>query len=429
MAEALAQVALTWLGKIWDAILVKVGEYLATPIGRQFTYMFYFNNNIMELEIQLEKLKTTRQDVEMGVDETHRNCRVLGSNVETWLKSVNEVTTEVERIIQDKAKVKEGCLNGWCPNLKLRYSLSRKAVEKTEVVINLKADGVSYSKSSYNPSLTTMVTITNGDFTEFESRRLIMKEIFEALQHDKINLIGIYGTGGVGKTTMVKEVAKRAKEDNLIDEVAMAIVGQNPDLTNVQACIADMLGLELGDKTSPIMRASLLRRRLLQDNKKVIVILDDIWADQFDLHGMSTDLHGIGFPLGGANKNFKMLYTSRTRDLWHDLRTKKEIHLDLLSEEEAWRLFREKAGDSTDSPDLKPIAEQIVNECGRLPSALVLVGTALSKKSGRNYIKQIWEAMLDRLSCARSTRVDEDPLQEVQEEFATVANALAKKNH
>ncbi|KAG5555903.1 hypothetical protein RHGRI_006526 [Rhododendron griersonianum] len=384
------------LGKIGEVILGKVGDNLVAPIQ----HMCYFNSNITELETQLKGLKRTREDVQMGVDENRRKVRVVGRTVEAWLTIADEVTTEAEGIIQDKAKVMEGCLNGWCPNLKLRYSLSRKAVKKTKEVVDLKADGVWYTQSSYSPPLPCLETITNRDFMGFESRRLIMEEIIKALKHDEINLIGVCGMGGVGKTTMVNEVAQRAKEDNHFDEVAIAVVSQEPNLTYVQACIADMLGLKnLRDMESPIARADLLRRRLLQDNKKVLVILDDIWVE--------FDLQAMGIPLEGADKNFKVLYTSRNQDLWRDLRTKKEIPLEVLSKDEAWQLFREKVGNSADAPDLRPIAEQIVDECGCLPLALVLIGSALLKKSGRNAIKKIWEHMLDRLTCATSTLVDE----------------------
>ncbi|KAG5555889.1 hypothetical protein RHGRI_006516 [Rhododendron griersonianum] len=392
MAEAI-------LGKIGEVILGKVGDNLVAPIQ----HMCYFKSNITELETQLKGLKRTREDVRMGADENRRKVRVVGRTVEAWLTIAGEVTTEAEGIIQDKAKVMEGCLNGWCPNLKLRYSLSRKAVKKTKEVVDLKVDGVWYTQSSYSPPLPCLETITNRDFMGFESRRLIMEEIIKALKHDEINLFGVCGMGGVGKTTMVNEVAKRAKEHNYVDEVAIAVVGQKPILTDVQACIADTLGLEnLRDLESPIARAELLRRRLLQDNKKVLVILDDIWVE--------FDLQAMGIPLEGADKNFKVLYTSRTRDLWHDLRTKKEIPLEVLSKDEAWQLFREKAGDSADAPDLQPIAKQIVDECGCLPLALVLIGRALSKKSGRNYNKEeeIWKGTLDRLTCTGSTPADKD---------------------
>ncbi|KAF7151349.1 hypothetical protein RHSIM_Rhsim02G0094600 [Rhododendron simsii] len=394
-----ALIAITCLGKIAGSLLVKIGDYVVAPMGRQFTYMFCFNSNITEVEAQLKELEVTRKGVQMGVDYNRRKVRVIGPNVEAWLKSANEVTIEVGGIIQEKPKVKEGCLNGWCPNIKMRYSLSRKAVKTTEVIIDLQARGVQYTQSSYSPPPPCLETILNRDFTGFESRSVTMEEIIKALKHDHFNLIGVCGMGGVGKTTMVNEVAKRAKEENHFDEVAMAVVSKDPNLTNVQACIADMLGLKLVDRDSPMVRADLLRKRLLQDNKKVLVILDDIWED--------FDLQAMGIPLECANTNFKLLYTSRTQDLWHDVQTKKEIPLQLLSEDEAWQLFREKAGDSADARDLHPIAKQIVNECGGLPLALVLIGGVLSTKSGRNPIKEIWEGMLDRLICASCTPANE----------------------
>ncbi|KAG5555911.1 hypothetical protein RHGRI_006534 [Rhododendron griersonianum] len=389
MAEAIP-------GKIGEVILGQVGDNLVAPIQ----HMCYFNSNITELETQLKGLKRTREDVQRGVVENRRKVRVVGRTVEAWLTIADEVTTEAEGIIQDKAKVKEGCLNGWCPNLKLRYSLSRKAVKKTNEVVDLMAKGVQYTQSSYSPPPPCLDTITNRDFMGFESRRHIMEEIIKALKHDEINLIGVCGMGGVGKTTLVKEVAKIAKEDNHFHEVAMAVVSQKPNLTNVQASIAEMLGLtNLHDKKNPIVRADLLRRRLLQDNKKVLIILDDIW-EQFDLQDM-------GIPLEDADKNIKLLYTSRTQDLWRNLQTKKEIPLEVLLKDEAWQLFREKAGDSADAPDLQPIAKRIVNECGCLPLALVLIGCTLSKKSGGNHTKEIWEEMLDRLTRTSSTSANE----------------------
>ncbi|XP_058205120.1 disease resistance protein RPS2-like isoform X2 [Rhododendron vialii] len=375
-------------------------DRLIAQIRPPFTYMCCFNSNIMELETRFRDLETTRQGVQMGVDEVRRQVRFVGPNVEAWLNRVNEVTIEVEEIIQYKAIVNEGCINGWCPNLPLRYSLNKKAVMMTKVIVCLQDDGILYTQSSYSPPPAGMMTITVRGFMEFESRRLNMEEIIMALKHDEINLIGVCGMGGVGKTTLVNEVAERVKEDNHFDEVAMAVLGPCPNLTYVQACMADMLGLKdrLLNIESPIVRADLLRRRLLQDNKKVLVILDDIWEE--------FDLQAIGIPLEGTNKKMKTLYTSRTQNLWLHLPTKKEICLELLSKDEAWQLFKEKAGDSADAQDLKPIAKQIVNECGRLPLALVLIGRALSKKSGRNAIKEIWKDMFHRLTCASSTPAD-----------------------
>ncbi|KAI7990980.1 Disease resistance protein [Camellia lanceoleosa] len=108
--------------------------------------------------------------------------------------------------------------------------------------------------------------------------------------------------GGVGKTTMVKHVAKRVEEEKLFNKVAMAVVSQEPNLKQVQIGIAEMLGLKL-DMENKIVRSIRLHERLLQNDKKILVILDDIWEE--------FDLEDWGFPLeGGNNKSCKILFTS-----------------------------------------------------------------------------------------------------------------------
>uniref|UniRef100_A0A2N9GI16 CCHC-type domain-containing protein n=1 Tax=Fagus sylvatica TaxID=28930 RepID=A0A2N9GI16_FAGSY len=209
-------------------------------------------------------------------------------------------------------------------------------------------------------------------FKAFESRISIMKDVFEALRDDKINMIAICGMGGIGKTTMAKEVAKRAKDDKLFDEVAIAVVSQNQDLRKIQGQIADMLGLEL-KKESEAGRADQLKSRLML-SKSVLVILDDVWD--------VLNLEEVGIPYGGQHNRCKILLTSRRKEACNQMRSQKIVAIKDLSKEEAWNLFREMAGNCVDTPDLRPTAEEVAKECGGLPVAVVTVGRALDIRAG-----------------------------------------------
>ncbi|KAM5582469.1 hypothetical protein ABKV19_002739 [Rosa sericea] len=86
---------------------------------------------------------------------------------------------------------------------------------------------------------------SSGDFEAFEATRQAMIELMKALQNDEITAIGVYGMGGVGKTTMVKHVGTQAQENGLFHHVIMAVVSQKPDLKRIQGALADLLGLKL----------------------------------------------------------------------------------------------------------------------------------------------------------------------------------------
>ncbi|KAL7197621.1 hypothetical protein ACSBR2_020206 [Camellia fascicularis] len=365
------------------AILGRIGENLVDPIGRQFGYLFCFNRNIQNLQTQHDVLKATREGVQLGVTEARNNVRIVEPLAEAWLINANIKIAEAETTIEFKAQVQKGCLKGWCWP---RYSLSRNAAKLTQDLVHLHTEGIKYTQLSHSPPPPSIQSLPSTGFKGFESRNLIVKQIIEALKDDEINLVGLCGMGGVGKTTMVKHVAKLVEEEKLLNEVAMAVVSQEPNFIQVQSCIADMLGLKLDDRESPIARASLLRKRLLLDNKKILVILDDIWEE--------FDLEELGFPLeGGSNKSCKILFTSRNRNLWKGIQNKRYIPLEVLVGEEPWHLFREKVGDCADDLDLLPLAKQIVNECGGLPLALVTIGRALTNEHNQRH----WNNALQQL--------------------------------
>ncbi|KAF5945000.1 hypothetical protein HYC85_015228 [Camellia sinensis] len=298
---------------------------------------------------QVQKLETMRDVVQLQVDAARRNVEIVGNDVEEWLTSVDIIREAADRIISDKAEIQKGCLN-----LKSRYALSRKATKWTQVAVELRRDG-KFKKVSCSALPVGIESLSSRSFKEFESRVSTMNEIIETLKNDQISMIGICGMLGMGK-----EVAKKVKEDNLFDEIVMSVVSQKAELSKIQRDIAEMLDLQL-EEQNPIVRAGRLCKRL-ENNKKILVILDDVWAE--------FNVEALGFPLGGGSKGFKILFISRNRYLWSRVQTKIDISLDVLHEEEAWNLLRDKVGNSATTPDPQPISKEIVEECGRLPLAL-----------------------------------------------------------
>ncbi|KDO40609.1 hypothetical protein CISIN_1g0029391mg, partial [Citrus sinensis] len=211
-----------------------------------------------------------------------------------------------------------------------------------------------------------------------------LKNVQNALLDPDISIIGMYGMGGVGKTTLVKEVARRAKKDMLFDEVVFAEVSETPDIGKIQGELADQLGMkfsqgEIADQRGMKFsqesdvpgRARKLYARLQKENK-ILVILDNIWED--------LDLEKVGVPSGNDWRGCKVLLTARDRHVLGSIGSK-TFQIDVLNEEEAWTLFKKMTGDCAEKGELNFVAIDITKECGGLPIAIVTLAKALRNKS------------------------------------------------
>ncbi|MBA0819260.1 hypothetical protein Gohar_025543, partial [Gossypium harknessii] len=107
--------------------------------------------------------------------------------------------------------------------------------------------------------------------------------------------------------------------------------------------------------------------------KRVLVVLDDIWA--------KVDIEEVGIPLGDEPKGCKLLLTSRELNvLSNGMDAQKYFSVGFLNENEAWDLFKKKAGDCVESCDLKPAAMEVAKKCAGLPIAIATVAGALRNK-------------------------------------------------
>ncbi|KAF3965221.1 hypothetical protein CMV_010569 [Castanea mollissima] len=364
------------MGEIAIAILEIFGKFLVETLRKQFWLLIHHKSNLENLKEKYRMLCAERAEVQLKVDRARWNGEVISPLVELWVQDADKIIEGLPRFIEEANGIAE---NGWCPNLKSRYSMSRKAKKMTQAIVKLSQkefDSVSHSAVPQGLESSSI-----EGFEGFQSRIKLTIRVLEALRDDKINMIAICGMGGIGKTTMAKEVAKRAK-DKLFDEVVMAVVSQNQDLRKIQGQIAEMLGLKLVEENL-LVRKERLKKRLM-DNKRILVILDDVWD--------VLDLEAVGIPYGGQHNRCKILLTSRSEETCIQMKTQLIYPIKVLTEEEAWSLLRDKAGNCIDTPNLRPIAKEVAKECGGLPVSITTVGKALENKS-----KVEWKAALQQL--------------------------------
>ncbi|TXG71340.1 hypothetical protein EZV62_006275 [Acer yangbiense] len=377
--------------KVISSIAAKVAELLVVPVGKHICYPFKYKSNMEELKQQIEKLINARDIVQHSVDTAKRQGDEIEKDVEKWLNSVDAFAAQlvVKSIIdgeEDRAK-KKLCSIGFCPNLISRYSLSKKAAKMAKDGVDLLAEG-KFKDVSHRLAIRRTKSIYTRGYEDFGSRMPVLEKIIKALADDDVNLIGVYGMGGVGKTMLVKRVAAQVLEDKLFDVVVMAEVTQTLDVKNIQGQIADVLGLEFHEE-SLSGRAARLHDRLKKETN-VLVILDNIWEklnlDAVGIPSLDDERASVKQEVDERGRNAykrqcKLLLTCRDLDVLHNnMNTQRNFYVDVLSDTEAMNLFWKIAGHSKEKPDFDRIAVEIVRKCAGLPIAITTIANALKNK-------------------------------------------------
>ncbi|XP_031262480.1 probable disease resistance protein At1g61310 [Pistacia vera] len=304
--------------------VLEVGKSLASPIGRQFMYLYNYRSNFEKMKKEVTKLKDARDEVKDKVDAAVKNVEKIKHSVKDWQENVNSTIDEAEKLIRKKETSYR------CFNLMTSYKNGRKASKQVEALSELLKDKATFGEVSL-PTIIEDRRLINNDYKAFESRNAILNDVLTALNDDERKTIGIYGMGGIGKTTLVKEIGNQAKKKQLFDEVVLVEVPQNPSTERIQEEVAQQLGLKFDTETE---KASKLYARLNNKEKKILIILDNLWE--------AIDLKTIGIPDGDDNGRCKLLLTTRERDVLLNMGSR-IFQIDNLSEEESWRLFKSTA--------------------------------------------------------------------------------------
>ncbi|ESW06963.1 hypothetical protein PHAVU_010G091100 [Phaseolus vulgaris] len=264
-------------------------------LKRQLIQLNLYEARVREVEDVVEKLKKKRDTIQHTVDEEERrHGRRIHVEVKEWIESVDKLILAYKDFHEDEkchnCAVFDFFESGYLPKPGIRYHRSRKADDITKqangLLQNTKFDILSYWSGP--PSMAAF--FSNLGYESYTSRNDTVKKITDEFQKPGVRMIGLHGLSGVGKTSLVKEVVKKALKDKMFEVVTMASVTKNPDVRKIQGQIVDMLGVVL-EEESDIARAVRIHQILNNENKSTLVILDDLWEEvNFNLLGIPSEL-------------------------------------------------------------------------------------------------------------------------------------------
>nr|XP_019068818.1 disease resistance protein RPP13-like [Solanum lycopersicum] len=200
-------------------------------------------------------------------------------------------------------------------------------------------------------------------------------------------VLSIYGMGGLGKTTLARNLYRSPRIVNTFPTRAWICVSQEYNtmdllktiIKSIQGCTMGTLGLleKMDERDLENHLRDLLKER------KYLVVVDDIWQRE------AWESLKRAFPDG--EKGSRVIITTRKEDVAERADDRGFVHkLRFLSQEESWDLFCRKLLDVRAMvPEMESLAEDMVEKCRGLPLAIVVLSGLLSHKKGLNEWKKV----------------------------------------
>ncbi|XVF78133.1 hypothetical protein PTKIN_Ptkin14bG0104900 [Pterospermum kingtungense] len=214
-----------------------------------------------------------------------------------------------------------------------------------------------------------------------------MKEIWACLMDDGIGKVGVWGMGGIGKTTIMEHIYNDLLKEKRFDKVIWVTVSQEFNIVKLQDDIARELNLmgDLEQERDTFRRRKLLFDMLKKANKNIL-ILDDVWDE--------ICLEQVGIPEPTSCNGCKLVVTTRKERVCKFIGCDKVIKVNPLSEDDALALFLKKVGPQvSQSPTLMSKPRPVVKECAGLPLTIVVVAGTLKGEDDPH----IWDDALNEL--------------------------------
>ncbi|OMO74644.1 Disease resistance protein [Corchorus capsularis] len=332
---------------------------VSAPVGKYFKYHRGVEKYMMILHKRLEELTSRKEDIDSRLNRDLHSSKTLKKEVKLWLESVGKITAEIDSMTQEVEERK----------YLSRARLGKKIAAKIKLVeeIHQKGDFADMLVIDAPPGHKDELPMTG--LVGHSTARRNMEEVWNCLMGDhSYRKIGVYGIGGVGKTTIMKHIYNQLiKETDKFDHVIWISVSRSVSVTQLQDKVACALGVSVPENGSEVIRASKLFA-MMRTMRKYVIILDDVWED--------FQLEDVGIPQPTTDNGSKLVITTRFADVCSRMGCK-EIKAELLTEEEAWVLFVEKAGSDVNSPQIKPIAKQVAKEGACLPLAIVTIARSM----------------------------------------------------
>ncbi|MBA0695019.1 hypothetical protein Goari_005257 [Gossypium aridum] len=264
-----------------------------------------------------------------------------------WLSKVETMITEAEKLVANgPQQMNNLCLGGFASkNCLSTYKFGKKVAKMLQAINDLISKGVFDKVAESQPAASVVVRPEERPI----ALQPTIEKVWNCIVDKDVGIIGLYGLGGVGKTTLLTQINNKfSTTPNGFDAVIWALVSNGYDIGKIQNKISGNIGFSAESWKNKSVEEKAVDIYGVLCIKRFVVLLDDLWER-----------------------------------VCGEMEAREKIKVECLEPKEAWKLFQDKVGDETlnSHPDIRKLAKQVDERCGGLPLALITIGRAMACKT------------------------------------------------
>ncbi|CAB4275972.1 unnamed protein product [Prunus armeniaca] len=328
----------------------------------------------------MDDLEKRRREVQRESEEkvVSKPCKISD-----WLNKANKFIAETNELkFEDTIS---GNLCGFPNYYRSQYTAGKNIVDSIKTVNLLNEEG----SKLFNAEEYFVVGYIQENTKELVGKTAsAFEKIMKFVSEMEVGTICVYGMSGSGKTEVVKQVNNQIlkeykswassedsndRDGNIAGHFDKVILVTVENIGSTEAAI-DALRNEIQKKYQLDHNAgnrannldSALRKR------RFLIVLDDMRKE--------LSLEHIGIPWL-TNNGSKVIIVSKSRPVCRDITFDREVEIELVSDEEALKLFEVEAGIGLSAlrEDTRATAENMVRECDGLPVAIAVLAQTLKE--------------------------------------------------